>query len=213
MANTFAPKSQEQEQRIESYYKFQSKIYDSTRWTFLFGRKEIIHRIPLDTDQEFHLAEIGCGTGFNMEQVLKRFKNVTYTGIDVSPDMVALASAKGDRYLQEVRILEEPYQAGKQFFHTIPQVILFSYSLTMINPQWTELIDKAYEDLEKGGYIMVTDFHDSQFGGFKKHMQGHHVRMDGHLLPYLQEKFSTLFGEVKKAYGGVWEYVLFGGQK
>ena len=213
MSKAFAPKSQDQEQRIESYYKFQSKIYDSTRWSFLFGRKEIIKRIPLEKDQEFHLAEVGCGTGYNMERVLKRFPKVNYTGIDVSPDMVALASSKGEKYPQEVRILEEPYQTGKTFFQLPPQVILFSYSLTMINPQWVELIDKAYEDLAQGGYIMVTDFHNSQIQGFKTHMQGHHVRMDGHLLPYLQEKFTPVFGEVKKAYGGVWEYMLFCGQK
>ncbi len=213
MSKAFAPKANEQEKRIEKYYQFQSKIYDSTRWSFLFGRKEIIKQIPIEQDAPFHLAEVGCGTGFNMEQVLKRFPKVTYTGIDVSPDMVNMARRKGEKYPQQVTVLQEPYQAGKEFFATPPQVILFSYSLTMINPQWSGLIDKAYEDLPEGGIIAVTDFHNSRLGFFKKHMQGHHVRMDGHLVPYLGDKFDPILSEVRSAYGVGWEYMLFVGRK
>ena len=28
---------------------------------------------------------------------------------------------------------------------------MFSYALTMINPQWSELIEHAYEDIKPGG--------------------------------------------------------------
>lgn len=213
MSKTFAPKANEQEKRIENYYKFQSKIYDSTRWSFLFGRKEIIRRIPMDKEATFHLAEIGCGTGYNMERVLKRFPKVVYTGIDVSPDMVTMARKKGEKYPQSVTVLQTPYQQGKQFFDIQPQVILFSYSLTMINPQWKELIDKAYEDLPSGGIIAVTDFHDSRLAFFKKHMSGHHVRMDSHLVPYLSEKFTPEISEVRNAYLIGWQYMLFIGKK
>ena len=31
----------EQASAMDNYYKFQSKIYDMTRWSFLFGRDEV----------------------------------------------------------------------------------------------------------------------------------------------------------------------------
>ena len=36
-----------------------------------------------------------------------------------------------------------------------------------------------------------------------------HVRMEGHLWPYLSQKFSPLLDERFAAYGGVWNYSIF----
>jgi S-adenosylmethionine-diacylgycerolhomoserine-N-methlytransferase len=83
----------------------------------------------------------------------------------------------------------------------------------MINPQWEELLQQAYNDLKPGGFIAVVDFHDSRFNWFKRHMGNNHVRMDGHLLPALSQLYKTVFVRIVKAYAGVWEYVLFVGRK
>ena len=32
---------------MKAYYAFQAKIYDLTRWSFLFGRDRIIKQLPL----------------------------------------------------------------------------------------------------------------------------------------------------------------------
>jgi len=39
------------------------------------------------------------------------------------------------------------------------------------------------------------------------------VRMEGHLLPALRERFGPTVEEIPRAYGGVWEYLLFVGRK
>jgi S-adenosylmethionine-diacylgycerolhomoserine-N-methlytransferase len=83
----------------------------------------------------------------------------------------------------------------------------------MINPGWEHVIRCAYDDLAPGGLFTVVDFHDSTQPLFKWWMRENHVRMDGHLLPELTSKCKSETVEIHKAYIGMWEYLLFIGQK
>lgn len=202
----------QQVQRVRNYYIFQSRIYDLTRWSFLFGRSTILEQLPFEYEQPFHLLEVGCGTGRNLLKLQKRFPEARLSGMDISKDMLTQARKRLEGY-PGVILLEQAY--GDEFYTWTGKldVVLFSYALTMINPQWEALIHQAYKDLRPGGVIAVVDFHNSRFPFFKRHMAGHHVRMDGHILPVLRDNFQEVHGRVKRAYAGVWEYVLFVGQK
>lgn len=201
----------EQNQTIATYYQFQSQIYDLTRWTFLFGRKQIVNLLPFAQDANFSLLEIGCGTGYNLKRLATYYPHAQLQGMDLSADMLHIAQQSTKSHLDRIELIQAPYGAAPLSY--CPDVILFSYALTMINPQWEELLEQAYQDLAPGGIIAVTDFHDSRFSWFKQHMGNHHVRMDGHLLPALKSRFSPVFEEIKQAYLGVWEYVIFVGRK
>lgn len=205
--------SEEQTQYMEQYYKLQSKIYDATRWSFLFGRKRIIRDLPLSKKRTSRILEVGCGTGYNLVRLAKQFPNAELIGLDVSSDMTALSEKNTRAFSERVRIIQAPYENKHQLFEGQVDAVLFSYSLTMINPQWSELILQAREDLKSGGLIAVTDFHDSKNQWFKKHMSNHHVRMDGHLLPLLEKEFTPIISEVPAAYGGIWHYLVFIGKK
>lgn len=202
----------EQNRNMERYYRFQSKIYDLTRWSFLFGRRRIIRELPLKEEETLNILEVGCGTGYNLRQLARRFPKARLKGMDVSPDMIRIARRQLRDVGKRVELVEAPYGPGAVPSHSF-DLILFSYSLTMINPQWGQLIRQATRDLKPGGRIAVTDFHDSRFSWFKRHMSNHHVRMDGHLLPLLQELFQTEKAAVLPAYGGVWKYLIFIGEK
>lgn len=201
----------EQNRTIATYYQFQSKIYDLTRWSFLFGRKHIVDQLPFQSSEQFSVLEVGCGTGYNLQRLAQRYPNAQLSGMDLSADMLAIARKNTRMHHNRVQLHQLPY--GMEPLTTQPDVILFSYALTMINPQWKTLIEQAVKDLPVGGYIAVTDFHDSRFDWFKQHMGGHHVRMDGHLLPVLQREFKPILNEVKQAYLGVWEYLVFVGRR
>ncbi len=200
-----------QNQIIRNYYQFQSTIYDATRWAFLFGRHEIIDRFTFDQTPE-HLVEVGCGTGINVKKMAAQFPEAEITGIDVSADMLDKAQKKMEGN-PKVKLLEKAYAVGPSAFEKAPDLFLFSYALTMINPQYGDLIRQAHTDLRPGGRIAVVDFHSCEVPWFKKHMEGHHVRMEGHLDPVLEEYFKPLYSEVRKAYGGLWNYFLFVGEK
>lgn len=201
----------EQNRTIAAYYEFQSRIYDLTRWGFLFGRRQLVQDLPFSSDQAFTVLEVGCGTGYNLRQIAHQYPQAQLTGMDLSADMLAIARKNVQPYSDRVQLQQQPY--GTTPLTDAPDLIIFSYALTMINPQWEELIRQAQADLRPGGYIAVTDFHQSQFPWFKTHMSGHHVRMDAHLLPVLQANFETVAERVRPAYLGVWEYFLFVGRK
>lgn len=203
----------EQNSTMQRYYKLQSKIYDATRWSFLFGRNQIIQEIPMDDNGQWNILEVGCGTGYNLNNLAKRFPKAKLTGLDVSTDMVDLSIKNTQGYADRVTVLAQPYMLGDTAWNEKLDLVLFSYSLTMINPQWKDLIMQAKADLKPGGFIAVTDFHDSRNLWFKKHMANNHVRMDSHLTPLLSQEFTPVVNQVKSAYMGVWEYMLFVGKK
>jgi S-adenosylmethionine-diacylgycerolhomoserine-N-methlytransferase len=203
---------QEQVARMRTYYRFQSRIYDLSRWAFLFGRESLIHKLPFDLQQTFTGLEIGCGTGYNLRYLSYCFPKARLTGLDVSDDMLRIA-ARQTRTFPQIQLRAQAYGSGVYGWTGKLDLILFSYALTMINPQWEELIGQAWQDLRPGGIIAVVDFHDSRLPAFKTHMQGHHVRMDAHLLPALHARFIPQHTAIHKAYFGMWQYMLFVGKK
>jgi S-adenosylmethionine-diacylgycerolhomoserine-N-methlytransferase len=126
--------------------------------------------------------------------------------------MLRVASKNLGARLGAVDLLHEAYDRP---LYPEPRfdLILFSYSLSMINPDWQKVIQYAKADLNPGGLVAVVDFHDSAVGLFKQWMGVNHVRMDGHLLPALASAFQPQRLETPQAYGGLWQYFLFVGLK
>jgi S-adenosylmethionine-diacylgycerolhomoserine-N-methlytransferase len=204
----------EQAQKMGLYYRFHAPIYDATRWTFLFGRNTILKQLPFERSQNIKILEVGCGTGSNMRQLHAIFPNAKLTGIDVSRDMLQRA-AENLRALPTPQycLLHRPYTLGDTDFNQKFDVILFSYSLTMINPHWGDLLKQATYDLAPNGVIAIADFHTTHFGWFRAHMRRNHVRMEAHILPQLTQLFTPQYLHIGKAYGGLWEYFGFIGSK
>lgn len=203
----------EQAQTMQRYYRLQSKVYDATRWTFLFGRKRIIRQLPFAANvARLDVLEVGCGTGYNLERLARHFPNARLTGMDVSADMMQRSAKRLAAWKDRVFLINQPYgEANNAFDHKF-DLILFSYSLSMINPQWAMLIARAKEDLKPGGVIAIVDFFDSPFPWFRRHMSNNHVRMEGHLLPVVEQHFLRVDLQIRSAYGGIWRYLLFWGR-
>lgn len=206
-----AQQESSQRQKMENYYRFQAKIYDITRWTFLFARSGLIRLIP-DLQEGSTIIEVGCGTGYNLVRLAKKFPTSTIYGLDTSETMIEKSRRK-TAHLANVRLLHEPYGIPSSKRPAGADTIVFSYSLSMINPQWPALIDSALHDLKPGGYLAVVDFEYSRFRWFRWHMGNNHVRMEKHLLPYLNERFDSQNTFSKAAYGGIWSYFTFIGRK
>lgn len=213
MADKARQDAKQQSDTMQRYYAWQSKIYDATRWSFLFGRKKIIDILPFKKDATIKILEIGCGTGYNIERMARQFPNAQIIGLDASSHMIDKAKINTSAFSGRVSLERRPYFFGESQYSEQMDLILFSYSLTMINPQWRDLILQARRDLRKGGYVAVADFYNSNFQFFKNHMGNHHVRMDGHLTPLLEAEFERQELMVKPAYGGVWHYFMYIGKK
>lgn len=207
------PTDREQAQRMRSYYRWQSKLYDWTRWSFLFGRGRSVQTLPFERDAHFSVLEVGCGTGHNLKRLARLYPNARLHGLDVSEDMLRKAGKKLSRYADRTKLEMAAY--GPEYGgRPRPDVILISYCLTMVNPGWRGIIERAIDELSPGGWLAVVDFHASDHAWFKKHMAGHHVRMEGHLRRFLlAQPIEPVIDTTRKAYGGVWEWMHFLGRK
>jgi S-adenosylmethionine-diacylgycerolhomoserine-N-methlytransferase len=199
--------SAESEQALARYYRFHARIYDATRWSFLFGRAGLMERVAA-LREPAAILEIGCGTGRNLAQLARRFPNARLTGLDLSADMLTRARRTLEPFGERITLLQQAYaqplDAAPRF-----DLIALSYCLSMINPGYDQVIASARQDLLPNGLIAVVDFHDSDWPAFRRWMGANHVRMDAHLLPELRAKFQPLDSAVSRAYGGIWRYFHF----
>ncbi len=196
---------------IERYYQLHSRIYDATRWSFLFGRTEILGEVA-EIAAPTRILEVGCGTGKNLANLARRFPGATITGVDLSESMLELARARTTEFGERVRLVHRSYDAALNDAPSF-DLILFSYALSMFNPGYETAIAAAYCDLLPGGHMAVVDFHDTPVRAFARWMGVNHVRMEAQLLPPLREHFAPVIARVHRAYGGVWRYLMFVGRK
>lgn len=193
---------------LKKYYQFQSKIYDATRWAFLFGRKRLIDNCPCFEDKALNIMEIGCGTGYNLLQLRKKFPSSKIFAVELSTDMAQIAKNKVI-HDSHTMIIEGSYHAS--LIDIKMDVLVFSYMLSMTDTHYKALIQEAKQQLKPGGIIAIVDFNHSSVNLFKKHMKNNHVTMDGNLTPFLVHKFPNQELRIHKAYFGLWTYFTFYG--
>lgn len=197
---------------IERYYRFHARIYDATRWSFLFGRTAILDEVVRAGGRPKRILEVGCGTGKNLVNLARHFPEAEITGLDLSAAMLERAGAKVASFGSRVKLVQRAYDApigGAEPF----DLVLFSYALTMFNPGYDIAIAAAAGDLAPGGMVAVVDFYDTAFPPFARWMGVNHVLMEGQLRAPLQANFESRVDRLKLAYAGVWRYWLFVGVK
>ena len=198
---------------IEGYYRWHARIYDATRWSFLFGRTGILRKVAkLATPKR--ILEVGCGTGKNLVTLSRIFPQAQITGIDLSETMLDVARRKAAPLGERIQLLHGAYGVAKTGEDGATyDLILFSYALSMFNPGFEAAIATAHRDLAPGGHVAVVDFHDTRLPLFERWMGVNHVRMNGQLRPLLRDRFDARVDRLETAYGGVWRYLVFIGRK
>jgi len=191
------------QEALQGYYALHSRIYDATRWSFLFGRDAVIDRAARFAMPQ-SILEVGCGTGRNLNVLRSTFPVAAITGLDLSADMLRIAKQR----TQGIKLIQSAYDAPVGGF----DLILFSYSLSMFNPGWDRAIETAAADLNPGGLLAVVDFSHTSSRTFQAWMGRNHVRMESHLWPVLSQNFSMLSHSCHPAYGGLWHYGIFIGK-
>ncbi len=197
---------------LRRYYQLHARIYDLTRWSFLFGREVLLRQVAW-LQAPRRILEIGCGTGRNMESMCRLFPDAEITGIDLSSAMLDQAWSRLRPWTGRVRLINEAYQGLVGGTQAPFDLIVCSYALSMFNPGWDKAMAFAKDDLADDGLLALVDFHRSSVPAFRQWMAVNHVRMDAHLLPLLREGFSPVIDRVTDAYGGLWQYLTFIGRK
>lgn len=196
---------------LQRYYRFHSKIYDASRWSFLFGRRRL-GRLLTRYAAPTRVLDVGCGTGENVAQLCRLFPRAEFTGVDLSPAMLRIAGRKLASERHRIQWLcqtyDRPMAPARPF-----DLVVFSYSLSMMNPGWDAALRAAALDLAPDGWMAVVDFDSSRWRWFRQWMALNHVRMEGHLLPALRSVCEPWCEERHGAHAGLWDYFLFIGSK
>lgn len=197
---------------LSAYYRWHAKFYDITRWAFLFGRRELIldalGRLPAPG----RILEIGCGTGKNLLALAEAFPEAEIIGLDLSRDMLDQAAPKLARFGSRVALRCQAYEGPISGDDPKFDLIVFSYSLSMINPGFDAVLAACREDLSPRGSVAVVDFHQTRWDWFRRWMGVNHVRLEGQILSQLDHLFSPVLCRVNHAYGDLWSYLIFIGR-
>ncbi len=180
---------------IQRFYRFHARIYDGTRWPFLYGRRRAAAALDLRPDSR--VLEVGCGTGLNLRYILEYLDPDAgaLVGVDYSPDMLAQAEKRiGARGWQNVALHQADaatLDLGRRF-----DAILFAFSVAVI-PNWSAALERAYEHLTTGGRLVVLDFGRFERWGrvgalARWWLRRHHVETLG---PYT-ERLAAIFGQI-----------------
>lgn len=197
---------------LARYYRWHAGLYDLTRWAFLFGRRRLVETLASGIAAPARILEIGCGTGKNLAALAAAFPEARLVGIDLSSDMLDRARARLAPFGERVGLLHRSYDGpvsggeGGAF-----DLVVFSYSLSMINPGHEQVLAHCREDLRAGGAVAVVDFHETRWSWFRRWMGVNHVRMEGQILDQLRLTFEAQVCRLECAYGGLWRYLLYVG--
>lgn len=197
---------------LAAYYRWHAGIYDLTRWAFLFGRRDLIRVVSERLPAPRKVLEIGCGTGSNLVSLARAFPRAEIVGIDLSRDMLDRAQVKIAAFGCRISLRHQAYLGPIRGDDPGFDLIVCSYSLSMINPGFETVLAACREDLSRDGSIAVVDFHESRWRWFRRWMGVNHVRMDGQILRELRSHFEPVVCRVHHGYGDLWRYLVFVGR-
>jgi S-adenosylmethionine-diacylgycerolhomoserine-N-methlytransferase len=200
---------------MSRYYAWHSRIYDATRWAFLFDRDVILDDLRLEAGQT--VVEVGCGTGRNLDGIVRRVgMRGQVLAVDCAAPMIERCAARiRKRGLINVRLVDAEYgQTPITSGHA--DAVLMSYSLSMI-PSWEATLEGAFRELKPGGRIGVVDFcmesRTPAAHRFAQWMAANHVALDRRYREALSSVFRPLQCVTRKAFGGLWSYYRFVGER
>ena len=191
-----------------AYYRFHSRIYDLTRWSFLYGRQALVREVVARRPRR--VLEVGCGTGRILIAVKRALPDAACLGVDASGDMLRMARRKSAA--KDIRWLQGSYPSAEVDAAIAeagpPDAIVFSYALSMVNPGYERCLEAAHRAVAPQGVVCVLDFHRSPFAGFRRWMAMNHVRMEGQLLAAVAQSGELALHRERAGLLGLWRYSL-----
>lgn len=145
---------------MDKHYRYQRFVYDVTRRYFLLGRRGLIADLKPNPGES--VLELGCGTGWNLVQVARRYPRAEIFGIDISNSMLSTASSSISRAGFAQRIHLAPADATtfsgvETFDKSHFDRIFISFALSMIG-NWEDVVARSVQQLAPGGSLHIVDF-------------------------------------------------------
>ncbi|MDD2516026.1 MAG: class I SAM-dependent methyltransferase [Candidatus Gracilibacteria bacterium] len=117
----------------------------------------IVEAIPFGKDTKFRVLDLGSGTGFLMEKILRKFPNVYIVGVDFSENMIKKAEENLKNYKGRYEMIKGDFT--EVAFGTGYDLIVSAVAVHNIaDEKKIELTKKSSIAMNKGSYFINGDF-------------------------------------------------------
>lgn len=140
---------------MDATYRYQRLFYDATRAYYLLGRDHLIGH--LDPPRHGKVLELACGTGRNLDKIIRRYPETQLFGLDISREMLRSAEVKlagrANLAFGDACHFDGRATLGAARFDRI----VLSFGLSMI-PDWRAAVTNALRHLAANGEVHIVDF-------------------------------------------------------
>lgn len=212
MGNTNTLQTCEPIKKQEGQLGYMARYYDLIMALMTFGREKTFRHMTIELAQLMpgdKVLEVGCGTGtLTIAAKAQVGSPGEVVGIDIAPEMVAVASSKATR-----KCVDVSFQAGS--IENIPfpdnrfDVVMCSFSIHhMPEDVRREGFTEIYRVLKSGGRLFILDFASPDKPWQRRFVQMHFGHMMQHdvreLAPVLKENSFTEIEMGKTKFMGIW---------
>ena len=87
--------SQTEKSRIQKHFDAKALCYESSAVLQRNVCKELLQRLDLTSIKPSVILDVGCGTGWGTQDLLKKYKKAKVLSLDLSPEMLKQTKSKG----------------------------------------------------------------------------------------------------------------------
>ncbi len=125
---------------------------------YRFYHQLALDLVPFEQDQPFRFADLGCGTGNFLSMVLERFPASMAFALDLSDEMLGLASAKLGEDAE--RVWSVQHDLNDQLpgdLAELDMVVAFSALHHLPDDRKRSIVDEIFAALRPGGWLLMAD--------------------------------------------------------
>lgn len=148
---------------------------------YQFYHELALDMVPFDTEDEFRVLELGCGTGNFLYRVLEKFPKAHCIAFDYSVEMLKYSAQKLARYSDRVEFYQRDLHDGlPSKLESFDLVSSFSTIHHLFDDKKVQLFREIYDVLRSDGWFFLIDPMSTRFDNdvFKQFRHRQHLRLD-----------------------------------
>lgn len=136
----------------EKYEKLMGRLWEQqkgNRFDYYSNARDDIISLMKVTNEEFHVLEVGCGTGSTLKRIASIYPQAVVKGIEVQEEVAAIGAQSLDIICGDIEIMDLDYNTA--YF----DYIIFGDVLEHLRDPW-RVLEKVRPYLKSGGRVLTS---------------------------------------------------------